>query len=130
MVKKRLKGHNVDKWPPFYPVTCKTLDSCKFSTRRYSFRTSLSVTTVLLFAWLNISLAEVLTPPYFNLAQGRRIYASATCGESPDGLPQHEMYCNLVGATTDADDAHNVIGGQVCRCNLIHTGIIYGHLAL
>lgn len=39
--------------------------------------------------------AEVLNPPYFNLAEGRKIVASATCGE---GVPEPELYCKLVGA--------------------------------
>lgn len=39
--------------------------------------------------------AEVLNPPYFNIAEGRKIVASATCGE---GVPEPELYCKLVGA--------------------------------
>jgi laminin alpha 3/5 len=54
--------------------------------------------------------AEVLTPPYFNLAEGRRITATATCGE---GIDEPELYCKLVGATSDTDDNPNVIHGQV-----------------
>lgn len=35
-----------------------------------------------------------LIPPYFNIAQGRPIEATATCGESPDGKPLREKYCD------------------------------------
>ncbi len=117
LVKKRIKDHY--KWPPFLHnnTRCKPLDNRKpnsFKILSLSASTYIS-STLLIFciAWFEPSLGEVLTPPYFNLAQGRRIQASATCGESPDGLPERETYCNLVGATTDTDDAQNVIGGQV-----------------
>lgn len=39
-----------------------------------------------------------LTPPYFNLAEGRKISASSTCGIDIDGP---ELYCKLVGSHTD-----------------------------
>lgn len=39
-----------------------------------------------------------LTPPYFNLAEGRKISASSTCGLDIDGP---ELYCKLVGSHTD-----------------------------
>lgn len=51
-----------------------------------------------------------LTPPYFNLATGRKIYATATCGVDTDGP---ELYCKLVGANTENDLEHSVIQGQV-----------------
>lgn len=56
---------------------------------------------------------QVLTPPYFNLAVGRRITASATCGV---GVSENELYCKLVGANTDKQDNPNInlIQGQVC----------------
>lgn len=55
--------------------------------------------------------AEILTPPYFNLAEGRKIYASATCGEDSEGS---ELYCKLVGANAENDlNVDNVIQGQV-----------------
>jgi len=59
---------------------------------------------------VNLAAGEVLTPPYFNLAQGRRITASATCGE---GTNEPELYCKLVGANADTDININVIQGQV-----------------
>lgn len=55
-------------------------------------------------------LAEVLTPPYFNLAENRRITATATCGEDSQGP---ELYCKLVGANADRDGSINLIQGQV-----------------
>lgn len=42
--------------------------------------------------------SETLTPPYFNLAEGRKISASSTCGIDIDGP---ELYCKLVGSHTD-----------------------------
>ncbi|KAL5291286.1 epi-1 family protein [Megaselia abdita] len=52
-----------------------------------------------------------LTPPYFNLATGRKIYSTATCGVDTDGP---ELYCKLVGANTENDLEHSVIQGQIC----------------
>lgn len=54
-----------------------------------------------------------LTPPYFNLAEGRHISATATCGVGTDGP---ELYCKLVGANTEHDNnlhEYKVIQGQV-----------------
>lgn len=54
-----------------------------------------------------------LTPPYFNLAEGRHITATATCGVGSDGP---ELYCKLVGANTEHDNNqhdYKVIQGQV-----------------
>ena len=39
--------------------------------------------------------AQVLTPPYFNLAVGRRITATSTCGT---GVSEAELFCKLTGA--------------------------------
>ncbi|XP_015602424.1 laminin subunit alpha [Cephus cinctus] len=55
--------------------------------------------------------SEILTPPYFNLAEGREIIASATCGVDH---PEPELYCKLVGANADQDEDINLIQGQVC----------------
>lgn len=51
-----------------------------------------------------------LTPPYFNLAEGRKIYASATCGVDSDGP---ELYCKLVGSDIETNINGTVINGQV-----------------
>lgn len=64
----------------------------------------------ILFGLIGSGNAE-LTPPYFNLAEGRKIYASATCGVGTDGP---ELYCKLVGANTENDNhLFSVIQGQV-----------------
>uniref|UniRef100_A0A1B0CH53 Netrin axonal chemotropic factor n=1 Tax=Lutzomyia longipalpis TaxID=7200 RepID=A0A1B0CH53_LUTLO len=53
-----------------------------------------------------------LTPPYFNLAEGRKIYSTSTCGVDTDGP---ELYCKLVGANTENDhNYYSLIQGQVC----------------
>ncbi|VVC44657.1 Hypothetical protein CINCED_3A025090 [Cinara cedri] len=62
----------------------------------------------------NLVRPEVLTPPYFNLAEGRRITATATCGQ---GLQGPELYCKLVGANSERNvdyEGNLVIQGQVC----------------
>lgn len=41
-----------------------------------------------------------LNPPYFNLAEGSRISASATCGQDAAGTPRQDLYCKLVGGPT------------------------------
>lgn len=53
-----------------------------------------------------------LTPPYFNLAEGRKITATATCGVDTDGP---ELFCKLVGANTEneSNDFVSLLRGQV-----------------
>lgn len=46
-----------------------------------------------------------LTPPYFNLAEGRKIVASSTCGVDNS---EPELYCKLVGSHTD-DQQNNTL---------------------
>lgn len=53
--------------------------------------------SAILMVVLPSAIAE-LTPPYFNLAEGRKILASSTCGLDIDGP---ELYCKLVGSHTD-----------------------------
>lgn len=85
------------------------------------------------------SVTSELTPPYFNLGEGRKITASSTCGKDIDGP---ELYCKLVGSHTDdqqnntlfdfhddhfhtealARQGHVVIQGQV-RSSLIYSSI-------
>ncbi|KAK7100839.1 laminin subunit alpha-like isoform X2 [Littorina saxatilis] len=56
--------------------------------------------------------AQVLTPPYFNLAQGKNITATATCGVD---VPRPELFCRLTGATGSEDQTtREVIRGQLC----------------
>lgn len=59
---------------------------------------------------VQLSRSEILTPPYFNLAEGKEIVASATCGVDTTGP---ELYCKLVGANADQDEDINLIQGQV-----------------
>lgn len=54
--------------------------------------------------------SEILTPPYFNLAERKKITASATCGV---GTEEPELYCKLVGANAENDIDVNLIQGQV-----------------
>lgn len=73
------------------------------------------VPTIAIALLLSVAIASVrseLTPPYFNLAEGRKITASATCGVDTDGA---ELYCKLVGANTENDhlNQYSVIQGQV-----------------
>ena len=71
---------------------------------------SFHILTFLLLA-VNVN-AQVLTPPYFNLAQGRNITATATCGED---VPGPELFCRLTGATgSDDQTTREVIRGQLC----------------
>uniref|UniRef100_A0A1B0DHD8 Uncharacterized protein n=1 Tax=Phlebotomus papatasi TaxID=29031 RepID=A0A1B0DHD8_PHLPP len=63
-----------------------------------------------------ISQTAELTPPYFNLAEGRKIHATATCGVDTDGP---ELYCKLVGANTENDhNYYSLIQGQVSGFDL------------
>ncbi|XP_053667229.1 laminin subunit alpha [Anopheles marshallii] len=74
--------------------------------------TSLTPIALLVVLTLGVVRSE-LTPPYFNLAEGRKISATATCGVDTDGP---ELYCKLVGANTENDhqNQYSVIQGQVC----------------
>lgn len=49
-----------------------------------------------------------LNPPYFNLAEGSRIYATATCGEDEAGRPRYDLYCKLVGGPTTGVPTENI----------------------
>ncbi|XP_061452960.1 laminin subunit alpha-3 isoform X2 [Rhineura floridana] len=58
-----------------------------------------------------------LHPPYFNLAETARIWATATCGQDEGGRPRLELYCKLVGGPA-ASPAGQTIQGQFCDyCN-------------
>ncbi|XP_078274826.1 laminin subunit alpha-5 [Rhinoraja longicauda] len=54
-----------------------------------------------------------LHPPYFNLAEGTRITASATCGEGVSARPLQDLYCKLVGGPVSGDPSQT-IQGQYC----------------
>ena len=81
---------------------------------------------VLILVYTSVAYAEILTPPYFNLALGKKITATATCGdESP------ELYCKLAGANADHDE--RVIQGQVisfCFCLLTLNCLNYTDIML
>ncbi|CAG9771124.1 unnamed protein product [Ceutorhynchus assimilis] len=64
--------------------------------------------SVLLFVYVR---SETLTPPYFNLAEGKNITATATCGVDTEGP---ELYCKLIGSNSDNEPTVNVIQGQYC----------------
>ncbi|XP_076046327.1 laminin subunit alpha isoform X4 [Oratosquilla oratoria] len=55
--------------------------------------------------------SQFLSPPSFNLAENRRITATATCGE---GVSDPELYCKLVGANSNRDINVHLIKGQFC----------------
>ncbi|XP_047444954.1 laminin subunit alpha-3-like isoform X2 [Mugil cephalus] len=58
-----------------------------------------------------------LNPPYFNLAEGSSISATATCGQDGTGAPRYDLYCNLVGGPNTELPPQN-IQGQFCDfCN-------------
>lgn len=69
-----------------------------------------ALAAVLLAVLLRSAVGE-LTPPYFNLAEGRKISATATCGV---GVQDPELYCKLVGANTENyNHSNKLIQGQV-----------------
>ncbi|KAK3545923.1 hypothetical protein QTP70_016974 [Hemibagrus guttatus] len=58
-----------------------------------------------------------LTPPYFNLAEGSRISATATCGEEDNGNPRTDLYCKLVGGPTVGLTSQTIQGQYCDYCN-------------
>ena len=59
---------------------------------------------------------EVLTPPYFNIAENRKVTANATCGcADPNcAVVQKEVYCKLVGYDRlDYASTFDIRDGQV-----------------
>lgn len=54
-----------------------------------------------------------LHPPYFNLAEGTKITATATCGEDDTGRTVQDLYCKLVGGPVSGDPSQT-IQGQYC----------------
>uniref|UniRef100_A0A803TYS0 Laminin subunit alpha 5 n=1 Tax=Anolis carolinensis TaxID=28377 RepID=A0A803TYS0_ANOCA len=60
-----------------------------------------------------------LHPPYFNLAEGTKISATATCGEEDAGAkgpprPVEDLYCKLVGGPLAGAEPNQTIQGQYC----------------
>ncbi|XP_029011451.1 laminin subunit alpha-5 isoform X2 [Betta splendens] len=54
-----------------------------------------------------------LHPPYFNLAEGTKITATATCGLDDTGRTVRDLYCKLVGGPVSGDPSQT-IQGQYC----------------
>lgn len=74
---------------------------------------TMSVVLIVAGIWMAVAGTTVaeLTPPYFNLAEGRHISATATCGVDID---KPELYCKLVGANTENyNHSRKLIQGQV-----------------
>ncbi|XP_075126694.1 laminin subunit alpha-3 isoform X1 [Leptodactylus fuscus] len=59
-----------------------------------------------------------LHPPSFNLAEGAKIRATATCGEEESGVggtvPRMDLYCKLVGGPVASSTQGHTIQGQPC----------------
>lgn len=51
---------------------------------------------LLLAAFTGLGTAQVLVPPYINLALNKRIHATSTCGEI-NGEPHREVFCQIAG---------------------------------
>lgn len=49
-----------------------------------------------------------LHPPYFNLAEGTKISATATCGEEDTGRSVQDLYCKLVGGPVSGDPSQTI----------------------
>ncbi|XP_072567322.1 laminin subunit alpha-3 isoform X1 [Paramormyrops kingsleyae] len=85
---------------------------------------SLSLAVILMLLSLGAVHSQVnevssfsLSPPYFNLAEGAAISATATCGEDENGNPRKDLYCKLVGGPTTGPPSQT-IQGQFCDyCN-------------
>uniref|UniRef100_A0A8D3CTJ2 Laminin subunit alpha 3 n=1 Tax=Scophthalmus maximus TaxID=52904 RepID=A0A8D3CTJ2_SCOMX len=60
-----------------------------------------------------------LSPPYFNLAEGSRISASATCGQDEAGTPRYDLYCKLVGGPNFVLPTQNSQGQFCDYCNSV-----------
>ncbi|XP_075877558.1 laminin subunit alpha-3-like isoform X2 [Nelusetta ayraudi] len=58
-----------------------------------------------------------LNPPYFNLAEGASISATATCGQDERGAPRLDLYCKLVGGATTGVPTENIQGQYCSYCN-------------
>lgn len=49
-----------------------------------------------------------LNPPYFNLAEGASVSATATCGQDERGAPRLDLYCKLVGGASTGVPTENI----------------------
>uniref|UniRef100_A0A667YBM3 Laminin, alpha 5 n=1 Tax=Myripristis murdjan TaxID=586833 RepID=A0A667YBM3_9TELE len=89
---------------------------------RPAWRTQTRVALLLLSLLSGVSAQELPTngvngyslhPPYFNLAEGTKITATATCGEDENGRTVQDLYCKLVGGPVSGDPSQT-IQGQYC----------------
>lgn len=55
-----------------------------------------------------------LHPPYFNLAEGTKITATATCGVEETGRTVHDLYCKLVGGPVSGDPSQTIQVSAPC----------------
>ncbi|KAJ8408959.1 hypothetical protein AAFF_G00239800 [Aldrovandia affinis] len=59
-----------------------------------------------------------LHPPYFNLAEGTKITATATCGEDDNGRAIQDLYCKLVGGPVSGDPSQTIQGQYCDTCTM------------
>ncbi|XP_036390362.1 laminin subunit alpha-5 isoform X1 [Megalops cyprinoides] len=59
-----------------------------------------------------------LHPPYFNLAEGTKITATATCGEDENGRAIQDLYCKLVGGPVSGDPSQTIQGQYCDTCTM------------
>lgn len=72
---------------------------------------------LLLLNLLHVSVEQVLTPPTFNLAKGREITATATCGL---GVSKPELYCQLTGVVDETEVNQERKGKEIIQvCALV-----------
>lgn len=67
----------------------------------------IAIISIPLYLVLHITYVHcaILTPPYFNLVSGKKIHATATCGEY---VSEPELYCKLTGTTaTEREQSQN-----------------------
>ncbi|XP_062850491.1 laminin subunit alpha-3 [Trichomycterus rosablanca] len=84
---------------------------------------------IFLHAWVRFCVLDVpevlsedpggfsLTPPYFNLAEGAAVSATATCGQDESGAPRSDLYCKLVGGPTLGFTSQTIQGQYCDQCN-------------
>ncbi|KAM4557143.1 laminin subunit alpha-3-like [Fundulus diaphanus] len=66
-----------------------------------------------------------LNPPYFNLAEGSSISATATCGQDEAGAPRVDLFCKLVGGPTLGLPTQNIQGQYCDHCNALDPNKAY-----
>lgn len=80
-------------------------------------RTQVGFLILLILNWIYVCSGQVLTPPTFNLAQGREITATATCGLE---VAKPELYCQLTGVLDETEDPEDTGKEIIQVCRLIH----------